>query len=189
MPSKPEILKRTLECRSRFFQVESMELRFSNGEQRVFERLLGGGGPPAVIIVAMLDHDQVLLVKEYGAGIEDYHVALPKGRVDEGETALQAANRELMEEAGYGAERLTLLKCLSQAPNFQQHWTQIVLAQQLYPRKLVGDEPEPLDVEFLPLSLLDDWLTRLDISEARTVAALYLAKAYLRDQARSSRSD
>lgn len=178
MPSKPEILKRTLACRSQLFKVESIELKFSNGQQRTFERLLGGG-PPAVIIVPMRSDEEVLLVREYGAGIDDYHWSLPKGRVDLGETALQAANRELQEEAGFAAGQLTLLKCLSQAPNYQQHYTQIVLAEQLSESRLEGDEPEPLDVQAFPMRDMQQWLVREDITEARTIAALFLAKAHL----------
>ena len=178
MPSKPQILKRTVECQSRLFRVESLDLRFSNGETRTFERLLGGG-IPAVIIVPMLDDQRVILVREYGAGIDDYHLSLPKGRVDEGESLIEAADRELKEEAGYGARKLTLLKCMTQAPNYLQHRTQIVLAQDLYPEKLPGDEPEPLEVEVFHLGELAAWLERGDLTEARTVAALYLARDFI----------
>jgi ADP-ribose diphosphatase len=45
-----------------------MELLFANGATRTFERLLSDH--QAVIIVPMLDDDQVLLVREYGAGME-----------------------------------------------------------------------------------------------------------------------
>ncbi len=178
MPSKPEILKRGIVCQSRLFRVESLDLCFSNGERRTFERLLGGG-VPAVIVVPMLDDDRVILVREYGAGIDDYHLSLPKGRVDEGEDLLEAADRELKEEAGFGAGKLTLLKCMTQAPNYLQHYTQIVLAQDLYEEKLPGDEPEPLELEVFSLAQLADWLERGDITEARTIAALYMARDFL----------
>jgi ADP-ribose diphosphatase len=181
MPTKPEILKRTLECESRLFRVESLDLRFSNGQERTFERLIGSG-VPAVIVVPMLDDQRVILVREYGAGIHDYHVSLPKGRVDAGESLEEAADRELKEEAGYGARKLTLLKCLTQAPNYLSHRTQIVLAQDLYPEKLEGDEPEPLELEILHLNELPAWLERGDITEARTIAALYLARDYIAAQ-------
>lgn len=178
MPTKPKILKQTPLFKSRFFRGEEVELRFSNGELRTFERLCSGGQPP-VVIVPMLDDDQVLLVEEYGAGVEDYQLGLPKGRADAGETSEQAANRELKEEAGYGARKLTLLKCMTQSPNYQQHRTQIVLAQDLYPESLEGDEPEPLRVVPMPLSQLSEWVARDDITEARTIAALYLARDFL----------
>jgi ADP-ribose diphosphatase len=173
-------------CQSQLFRVESLDLRFSNGQERTFERLMGGS-VPAVIIVPMLDDERVILVREYGAGIDDYHVALPKGRVDAGESLLEGADRELKEEAGYGARRLTLLKCLTQAPNYLQHRTQIVLAQDLYPEKLEGDEPEPLGLEILHLEDMPNWLERGDITEARTIAALYLARDFIAAQRAQSK--
>lgn len=178
MPIKPEILKKTTVCKSQLFHVESLELRFANGQLCTYERLRSGRQPP-VLIVPMLDHQRVLLVREYGVGLEDYQLVLPKGRAEPGETSQEAADRELKEEAGYGARRLTLLKCMSQSPSYQQHLTQIVLAQDLYPEKLEGDEPEPLEVVIMPLSELSQWVGREDLTEARTIAALYLARDYL----------
>ncbi len=177
MPRKPQVLKRQLLTRTRLFRVEEMELLFANGATRTFERLLSDH--QAVIIVPMLDDDQVLLVREYGAGMEDYQLGLPKGRLDAGETFEAAANRELQEEVGFAAERLTLLKSMTQSPNYMQHATQIVLAQGLYPQTAEGDEPEPLEVEIFRLSQLPELCSRADFTEARSIAALYLAQAYL----------
>ena len=99
MPTKPLILKRRQLAKTRLFQIEEQDLQFANGARRVYERLLRFG-EGAVLIVPMLDDETVLLVREYGAGIGDYQIALPKGAIDPGEDALQAANRELMEEVG-----------------------------------------------------------------------------------------
>lgn len=127
----------------------------------------------------MLDSDTVLLIREYGVGVEGYELGLPKGKVDAGETHIEAANRELKEEVGYGAKDLQLMKCLSQSPNYMQHKTQIVLARNLYPERLEGDEPEPLDVVPAKLSELEQWIARDDLTEARSIAALLLARQYL----------
>lgn len=181
MPVKPIILKRAAICRSRLFRVEELHLQFSNGEQRVFERL-AGRGVPAVMIAAVDARGYVLLVEEYGAGIDSYHWSLPKGAVDKGEELEVAADRELKEEGGYGARRMTPLKCMSQAPNHQQSWTQLFLAQELYEESLPGDEPEPMARLWLALDDLDDWVSRGDITEARSIAALYLVRAYLQSQ-------
>ncbi|WP_018274998.1 ADP compounds hydrolase NudE [Teredinibacter turnerae] len=178
MPRKPEILNCQEVARSRLFRVESVDLRFSNGEERVYERLAARGSA-AVLIVPMLDDKTVLLIREYGVGVEDYELGLPKGRVEVGEDPLEAANRELMEEVGYGAKSLTKLKLLSQSPNYMQHHTQVVLAQGLYPQTAEGDEPEPLIVEQYPLADLDQLVLRDDFTEARSLAALFLARAHL----------
>src|SRR5690606_24598189 len=113
------------------FRVEELKLRFGNGEERTYERLCSGSSA-AVIVVPLLNDDTVLLIREYGVGMESYELGLPKGRVEKGEDLLDAANRELKEEIGYGARDLSLLKLMSQSPNYMQHRTQIVLARDLY---------------------------------------------------------
>lgn len=54
------------------------------------------------------------------------------------------ANRELKEEIGYGAGSLTEIAKLSMAPSYFSSKMNIVIAQDLYPEQLEGDEPEPL---------------------------------------------
>src|SRR5690554_8174874 len=107
MREKPVILASEEVARSRIFRVEQLQLRFSNGVERTYECLRGkAGGLGAVMIVAMLDAENVVLVEEYCAGSEAYELSLPKGLIDPGEDALQAANRELQEEAGFAARSL-----------------------------------------------------------------------------------
>jgi NUDIX domain. len=166
-------------ARSRLFRIEELSLRFSNGEERIYERLASGGSG-AVLIVPILDEDTVLLIREYGVGIEGYEIGLPKGRVESGEDILHAANRELMEEVGHGARELKLLKRVSQSPSYMQHHTNIIIAQGLYPETAEGDEPEPLDVVPCSLSDIDNLVASGELTEARSIAALYLARAYLK---------
>lgn len=176
-PEKPRILAQRTVATSRLFQIEELELRFSNGEQRTFERL-ASRGPGAVLVVPMLDHQTVLLIREYAAGLERYELSLPKGLIDPGENAEQAANRELMEEVGYAARQLTPITTLSLAPGYLAHQTRIILAQDLYPQRREGDEPEPLQVVPWSLGKLPELLQRDDFSEARSVAALFLASQH-----------
>ena len=56
MPTKPEILKRETVMRSRLFRADQIHLRFSNGEERHYEKLVGGGSG-AVLIVPVLNDD------------------------------------------------------------------------------------------------------------------------------------
>lgn len=182
MPTKPEILKRREVCSSRLFRVEELQLRFSNGVERTYERLRSGGGG-AVIIVPILNDNEFVLVREYGAGVEDYQLVLPKGKVEVGEDYCEAANRELMEEAGYGAGQLTMLKNMTQSPNYMQHATQIVVARELYPHRCEGDEPEIMEVLTWPMADIAGLVSRPDFSEARSIAALYLARDWLRNVA------
>ncbi|ACE84598.1 ADP compounds hydrolase [Cellvibrio japonicus Ueda107] len=178
MPSKPEILNRGTVARSRLFRADEIHLRFSNGEVRTYEKLCTGG-PGAVLIVPLLDENTVLLVREYAVGIEDYHLALPKGAMDLGESLLEAANRELKEEVGYGARQLKFLKRIHLSPAYMEHGINLVLAWDLYPERLPGDEPEPIEVVPYPLDRLLELVMRPDVCEGRSIAALFMAREWL----------
>jgi len=184
MQHKPEILETRLVARSRLFGIEEMKIRFSNGEQRTYERLRT---PPiaAVMMVPLLDDDTVVLIRDYGAGLEEYQLTLPKGALDDGEDWRDAADRELREEAGYGARRLTMLKRMTLSPGYMGHQIRAVLAEDLFPATLPGDEPEPLEVLTWKLSDLDALIEREDMTEARVIAALYMARDIVRRRADS----
>ncbi len=130
----------------------------------------------------MLDDNTVLLVREYAAGLHHYELGLVKGRLEAGETILEGALRELKEEAGYGAYKLTELTALSLAPGYMTHVTHVVLAQNLYPEKLVGDEPEELELVNWPIADLFTLVQRPDCTEGRSIAALYIARDYLQEE-------
>ncbi|TNF06387.1 MAG: ADP compounds hydrolase NudE [Gammaproteobacteria bacterium] len=136
-------------------------------------------GRGAVLMVPMLDAETVLLVREYGTGIEDYHLSLPKGAIDAGESALEAANRELMEEVGYGARQLEVIKRLTLSPAYMEHDIQVVLAEGLYEKRLPGDEPEPIEVIPWSINNLPALAARDDVSEGRALAALYMVRDLL----------
>lgn len=178
MKQKPRILSSRTVARSRLFEVEQMDLEFSNGVTAAYERLCSRSHG-AVLVVPMLDADTVLLIREYAAGVHRYELALPKGRVEANEDMHAAANRELMEEVGYGARKLRTLTRMTLAPGYFSHVTDVILAEDLYPRRMPGDEPEPIDIVPWSLSRLDELLQRDDCTEARSIAALYIARDLL----------
>jgi ADP-ribose diphosphatase len=160
------------------YRMERLDLEFSNGERRRYERL-HGRGHGAVVVVPMLDDDTVLLVREYAAGVHRYELGLVRGRIDEGESPEQAADRELQEEAGYGARSLHVLRSLSLAPSYMSHQTHLVIARELYPQRLPGDEPEELEVIPWKLDALHELVLREEFSEGRAIAALFIAREWL----------
>ena len=174
----PKITARKQVAKSRLFAIEQIDLTFSNGENREYERM-SGTGRGAVMIVPMLDANTMLLVREYCAGTHTYELGFPKGLIDPGEEAVTAANRELKEEIGYGAEKLTAIQCVATAPTFFNAKMTIYLGENLYPEKLEGDEPEALEIVPWPLSDYKQLLQQSDFNEGRSVAALLLVKDHL----------
>jgi len=55
MSTKPTILNKKTIATSRLFRIESLEIEFSNGVQRNYERLARGHSNGAVLVVPLLD--------------------------------------------------------------------------------------------------------------------------------------
>lgn len=175
---KPDVRGRRTIARSRLFEVEEIDLAFSNGAHTRFERLVSRGHG-AVIIAPVQPDRTVLLIREYAAGTHRHELGLPKGRMEPGEEVLTAANREIMEEVGHASRRLTHLGALTVAPGYMAHQAHLVLAEDLYPQAAPGDEPEAIEVVPWSLDRLTELVAREDCTEARSIAALYMVRDHL----------
>ena len=99
MRKKPKLTNIHTVAQSRIFNLESMDVEFSNGATRVYERLMSRGNG-AVLVIPMIDDETVLMIFEFSGGTERYELGLTKGKIDKGETPVEAAGRELKEEIG-----------------------------------------------------------------------------------------
>ena len=174
----PEILETKTVATSRLFSIETLRLRFSNGVERLYERLPARGRQAVIVVAVSTDHD-VILVRESRAGLHRYELNLPKGTVDPGETFEEAANRELKEEAGFGARKLDYVRQITLAPAYMGFSIHVILARDLYPESLPGDEPEIMEVERWAQKDLAQLVMSDLLSESRSIAALKLAEVYM----------
>ena len=173
MSTLPEILSVEKTEKPSLFEVESVHLKFSNGQERVFERF-SNKSRRAVMILPLLDSETLLLIREYGVGLEDYHLSLPKGGIEKGESSLDCAQRELKEEVGYSAQKWTPLRFMSSSPGYSRAQMDVMIAEDLSPDRIQGDEPEPIEVVPWPLANLEELLQHEQLHEARALAALLL---------------
>ena len=157
----PHILSLSTVAKSRLFEIQAVELKFSNG-------------------IIAIDGEDLLLVREYAVGTEQYELGFVKGGMDVGETPEQSANRELQEEIGFGAKKWTFLRTMKINPQIMGHKMHVLLGEDLYPNQLEGDEPEPLEIVRYPLSQLDALLVSDEFNEARNLAALYSLRDHLK---------
>ena len=175
---KPEVLSASWVAHTRLFHVEEQLLRFANGVERTYERL-NPGYHGAVMVVAVDSGGRMALVSEYGAGFGDYYLSFPKGALQPEESVLDAANRELMEEAGVGAHQLELLAELALSPSYMGNRMSLVLARDLFEKRLPGDEPEPLVVSWHSFEELLALQAAGKLPEGYAVAAMFLARERL----------
>lgn len=172
----PQIQKITTIVKTKIFEIQEVDLVFSNNEKGTYQRLAPG---KLAVMVLPIDGENLLFIKEYSVGSERYELSFCKGGIDKNENPEIAANRELQEEVGFKAEKLTELRALYTNPGYSFGLMHIFVAENLTPCKLEGDEPEPLEVVRIPLNQIDELLQSEDFAEARTLAALFLLKEFL----------
>lgn len=177
---KPKILSIQDVAHSKLFSIQSVDLEFSNGEKRIYERMRPGKRE-AVLIVPIIN-DSVILIREYAVGIEDYELGFPKGAIDPGETPIEAAQRELKEEIGFGANQIKQVAKLTMSPSYFSSKMNILIADDLYNEKLEGDEPEPLQQVRWPIARMMELLEHPDFNEARNISALFYLERFLKNR-------
>lgn len=180
MNKKPKILNTNTIAKSRLFEIENVSLEFSNGNQHDYERIIAPS-KGAVLIVPVINEHTLLMIKEYAVGSDRYELLFPKGVIDPDESIEDAANRELMEEIGLAANKLTHIHSMTIAPGYLSFVTHIVIAEDLYEKKLEGDEPEPLETIECDLNKFEAILQNPELTEARSIAALYITRDKLQN--------
>lgn len=85
--------------------------------------------PTWVNVIALTDDGRFLMVEQYRHGLQDLFTELVAGVAEQGETPLDAAKRELLEETGYAGGEWQLLTVLSQNPSTTTNLTYCFLAE------------------------------------------------------------
>lgn len=162
--------------KTKLFTIKDILLELDNGKQVTYQIMEKGD---TSLIVPLKSNGNLVLVKEYFYAIDEYQLGLPKGRIEENEEPLKTANKELQEEIGYKASTLDELSIVTMSPGYLTQKTHIFLARDLEENKLDGDEPEALEVVEYPFSDFENLIDNGQITEARMISALYLARKFL----------
>ncbi len=139
------------------------------------------------LIVPLTAERRVLLTVEPSPALGREVLILPGGEVSSGELSLQTANRELQEEIGYRAGRLDFLATLHPWSKYLTTACHIYLARDLTASRLTGDEDYTIGVEAHPLDRFEQLIAGGRLTDARVIAALYLARRYLQWERRAAR--
>ena len=129
--------------------------------------------PGSAVMMAVDERKRVLLVKQYRLPAERELWELPAGRIDSGETALQAAKRELREETGYSAKKWQKLVTFWASPGYIDEKMTIFLANELTEGKQEPMEDERIEVRWFTLKQMQDFVQRGKIVDAKTLIGFY----------------
>jgi ADP-ribose pyrophosphatase len=132
----------------------------------------------SAVMMPMDDKSRILLVKQYRLPARQYLWELPAGRLDPGETVLQAAKRELREETGMKAGRWTKLASYYASPGFLAEKMTIYLAQGLTEGEQQPMEDERIEMKWFKPRELDDLISKGEIQDGKTIIGFLTWKRY-----------
>ena len=129
---------------------------------------------PAVVLVPIDPDGNLVLVRQYRYPVGETLLEAPAGIIEESETPLACAQRELQEETGYRARKLESLGRFWTTPGFSDELMYAYVATGLEPSRLEPDDDEDIAVETVPPSRVRELIRQGEIRDAKTIAALLM---------------
>lgn len=146
-----------------------------NGES-MREIIEHGGG---AVIVPVKDDGSVVMVRQYRKAAGRVMLELPAGKRDDGEDPETTAARELREETGYSAGKITFLSRMYTSPGYTEEVLYLYLAENLTPGDTDFDENEAIDIVEFTLDEAVDMVLSGKIEDGKTQAAILMAYGVL----------
>gem|GEM_PF-78997 len=135
--------------------------------------------PGAAAMVPMLNKNTVLLIKQYRYAAGGFIWEIPAGTLNPGESPLECAKRELVEETGYSADKLEKLTEIVPVPGYSDERIHIYLATGLVKAVQKLDKDEILNVHEINMNDALKMIAKGEIIDSKTISGLYLASCFL----------
>jgi ADP-ribose pyrophosphatase len=172
-----ELISSETLLKGRAFLIRRDLLKTPDGRETKLDIIEHGG---SVIIVPVDKEGNLLFVRQYrhAAGMD--LLELPAGTLEKNEDPAVCAAREIREETGFAADKIEKIGDFYLAPGYSTEFMHVYLAQELRYDPLEADADEFLSVEILPFAEAIQMAERGEMPDAKSLAALLLAKSHLK---------
>lgn len=130
--------------------------------------------PGSAVMMAVDGQQRILLVKQFRLPAEKDLWELPAGRLDPGESPLEAARRELREETGYEAKTWTPLTSFWASPGYVDEKMNLFLAQDLTEGKAEPMGDERIEIAWFEAEKLRKMIVAGEIQDGKTMVGFLL---------------
>jgi len=154
---------------NRWIALREDQVRLPDGRETIYGVVDCGS---CVGVLPFVDPGHVLLVGQYRYVAQRFTWEMPTGGVRPGESLEVAAQRELAEEAGYGAGRLTWISTYHTSKSVMNETAHLYLGEDLTQAAQPADETEFIEQRIFPFSEVLDMVRRSEITDSMTVIAV-----------------
>lgn len=133
----------------------------------------------AVMMIPVIG-DDIIMIEEASIAYGDTMLVFPTGGIEDGETPVMAAGRELEEEIGYRAGILELVGVLHPSLKYADWRCWVCLAQDLTPHQRAGDERTPVVSKSVTLNSIETLISTGVIKDSTVIAAFHIAGKHMK---------
>lgn len=176
----PEMLRSEEVHRGKIFTLNRDAVRFPDGSSADMDILRHPGASAVVPFLSgpLGDEPQLLLLRQYRYAAGGYLYEIPAGRLDEGETPVQCALRELKEETGCTADHIEPMTSILTTPGFTDEVIHLFMATGLTHGEPNREADEFVEVVIMRLSEALERISAGEITDSKTVLALLFAAGF-----------
>lgn len=131
--------------------------------------------PGSAVIMAVDEHRRALLVRQFRLPANKYLWELSAGKIDEGETAFEAAQRELSEETGLSAATWKELVSFYPSPGFMEEKMTLFLATGVTQGEAHNMDDERIECRWFTAEEIAGAIQTGEIQDAKTIIGYYMS--------------
>jgi len=170
-----EVLSSTLSYEGPLFRVYTDNI-LEKGRELTRDVIRHNG---SVVILAVDDKKStrdpmIVMERQYRHAAREFLLEVPAGKMEEGEDALAAAKRELLEETGFKAKRWRKMIRYFASPGFLGEFMQVFVAEGLTLGDAQPEYDEQIEIEMMPLSRLLKMMDEGKIHDGKTLISVML---------------
>lgn len=138
--------------------------------------------PDWVNVIALTPDHQIVLVKQFRYGINDFTLEIPGGMIDEGEAYLAAGVRELREETGFEGSNARLLGSVDPNPAIQSNRSYLIIVSDAKrTAEIAWDPDEEIEVSLRPVDEVLKLARNGGITHSLVLNALFMFEPWWRE--------
>ena len=137
--------------------------------------------PGAACVVPILPSGEICLIRQYRYALNQEFIEIPAGKLDQGEAPQDCAKRELLEETGYSANKLTFLTKIYPAIGFSNEVMWIYLGEDLIKTKSKLDQDEFLELIPTTIQQAYEWVRTGKITDVKTIIGILWVQQFINE--------
>ena len=157
--------------KGKLIELHVSKVLFPNNYLSSTEKIIHKG---AAAIIPILDAKHIILIRQFRPAIGKFIYEIPAGTLGKNENPIKCAKRELIEETGYSAKKITKVAGFYTAPGYSTEFLHLFRAEGLSLNGIQSEPDELINVKIIPVKNIPALLYSGKIVDGKTLIGLLI---------------